>query len=253
MLMVLMGTAMRRLLNCFVAVVLASTATGAQAQGSWSGIYIGGNLGWRQADYTSALQGFPGNFVNGKQDGVSAGVHIGAQHQWNQFVFGLEGSLSSTKSFSSTYGDATASQSANCLISAPTLQCQARMGTLLTLGPRLGWAPNDKLMLFVKGGWASAGLGDRVSGAATGNTVGLTNANHRGTFWGGGVEYALTRHIIIGIDYMHVDLNSKFHCDHVAGGCAAGESRVASAEADIVNARLTFKLGGDEQRSAPMK
>lgn len=235
-----------RLCTALPLVWLGLTAPAAAQDRSWGGLYGGAHIGWAAASYTSELQGFPGNLVNGDHDTGIAGLHVGFQHQINKIVIGLEGSYGGTGLFSSN-GDRIAGGTPDCLgvnAAGPLLSCEARFHNLLTLGPRIGWAINSNWLLYGTGGFAAARISDQVIQNSTGRVVGSTSAVHGGWFYGGGIEYALGSNLVLGVEYLHVDLDSKLRCEIATlGGCAAGESRVGSAEADVFRARLSFKIG----------
>lgn len=240
--------------------VLAALGCAAPSQAGerdWSGLYAGASIGWAGTSYSSELQGFPGNLVSGDHDSGIAGLHVGIQHQFlRHFVIGVEGSLSGTGVFSD-YGDRIPGGVPDCLgvnVAGPQFSCEARLHNLFTVGPRLGWTPGEHWLLYATGGYANGRITDRVTLNSTGQTVGMTSASHDGWFIGGGVEYALNHNWIVGVEYMHVDFDSRFRCENVvAGGCAAGESRTGSADTDIVRARLSFKLGRPEEQHESMK
>ena len=239
-------------LACVMA--LAAPAIADDGHGKWGGLYVGANIGWQQTDYSSELRGFPGNIVGGDHSSGIVGIHAGFQHQIGRFVLGLEGSISGTSWFSD-FGSTKAGGTADCLGVNPLgslFSCRAGLHNLLTLGPRLGYALNDQWLIYGTGGWAVGDIRDRVTLNANGNIVGATYGRHDGWFLGAGVEYALTRNWIIGLEYMHVDFDSKFRCEGIAGGgCLAGESRTGSADTDVIRARLSFKLGRDHHE--PLK
>lgn len=238
----------KRLASFIVGVSLCfGTSSGAIAgDHNWSGLYLGANLGWSATSYTSELRGFPGDMVNGDHDSAIGGLHVGFQHQLGQVVVGLEGSYSGTGPFSG-YGDRNPGGTPDCVGVTPAgnlFSCDARLHNLFTLGPRLGWAPSNNWLLYATGGLAMGRISDRVTVNTTGAIVGSTNDMHNGWFIGGGVEYALTKNWVFGLEYLHVDLDEKFRCELATlGGCGAGEARTGSAEADVVRARLSFKLG----------
>jgi hypothetical protein len=70
---------------------------------TWTGIYIGGQIGYAWAPATSTPLDFDpvtGAFVSGnlgsRPNGVIGGAHLGYQYQFNQFVLGIEGSVDGT-------------------------------------------------------------------------------------------------------------------------------------------------------------
>lgn len=227
------------------AIVVCGCAASSAEERNWSGVYLGGNIGWANTTYSSELQGFPGNLVTGEQDTGIAGVHLGYQHQFQKLVVGVEVSLSTTQLFDK-YSDRIAGGTPSCLgtnVAGPLFSCEAGMQNLVTLGPRLGWAIDSNWLVYGTGGWARATVNDRVTLNSTGGISGSTSERHDGWFVGGGVEYAFQGNWSVGIEYLHVDLNKVFHCELPSlGGCAAGESRSATADSDIVRARISFKL-----------
>ena len=172
------------------------------------------------------------------------------------FVVGIEGSISGTGAFSG-FGSRIAGGTPDCLGVNPAgflFSCEARLHDLLTLGPRIGWSPNSEWLLYTTGGYAKGRISDRAILNSTGQTAGMTSASHDGWFLGGGVEYALTRNWVVGVEYLRVDFDSRFHCEIPSlGGCAARESRTGSADSDIVRARLSFKLGSPAVEHESMK
>ncbi len=62
-----------------------------------------------------------------------------------------------------------------------------------------------------------------------------------------GVEYALTSNLILGAEYLHIDLENRTHAgfNNLAGPCLPRNHSV-NADADVVSGRLSFKFGRDE-------
>lgn len=227
------------------AVLPASPSLANDGKGRWGGLYIGASVGWQQTDYSSELRGFPGDLVTGDHTSGIAGLHLGFQHQMGRLVLGVEASLSGTGLFSSLSG-AIPGGTPECLgvAGSAIFSCQAGLSRLMTLGPKLGYAFSDRLMIYGTGGWAVGNIRDQVTVNSV--AVGATQDRHNGWFIGAGVEHALTRNWVVGLEYLHVEFDSKFRCETVVGGgCLAGESRTGAADTDIIRARLSFKFGRD--------
>jgi outer membrane immunogenic protein len=72
-----------------------------------------------------------------------------------------------------------------------------------------------------------------------------------GWFAGGGVEWAVTNNIILGVEYQHFDLDSERATRQLS--TTDVDNIALASEGDIVRARLSFKLGRPEERYEPMK
>src|SRR5262249_15057356 len=76
---------------------------------------------------------------------------------------------------------------------------------------------------------------------------------------GGGVEWKLTKQVVLGIDYQHIFVNDGFHsspCIQVpSGACAAanfGRVRI-DGDIDTVSARLSFLFDREPAAAKPLK
>jgi outer membrane immunogenic protein len=66
---------------------------------TWTGIYVGGQIGYGWGSYTFADpfdNAFGTTGLGGSPSGVIGGAHVGYNYQVNQFVFGLEGTVDGT-------------------------------------------------------------------------------------------------------------------------------------------------------------
>src|ERR1700681_2024328 len=70
---------------------------------TWTGIYVGGQIGyaWGAGNFNdSGFDPITGTFVSGTlgstPSGVIGGAHVGYQYQFNQLVLGIEGSVDGT-------------------------------------------------------------------------------------------------------------------------------------------------------------
>ena len=225
----------------FSSLLKTSTIAGAMviaaalpAKADWSGLYIGASVGYVWSDdvnwvYTN------GNTPQSSIDIENAivGGHFGIQHQWGQIVVGLEAS------YNGRIGD---DKGSTALCPNPAFTCSAGMNTVFTVGPRLGWAPNHQWLLYVTGGYAGAYL---TTFATNGVTEEKSSAYHDGWFIGGGVEFAIHRGWVLGVEYRHYDLSREFH------EVFNTADRSIDAEFDSVTFRLSYKWGRTEE--APLK
>jgi outer membrane immunogenic protein len=97
-----------------------------------------------------------------------------------------------------------------------------------TVGGKLGFGA-DRLLLYVTGGWGFASIEGSYSGSAT--------RTHNGWTAGGGVDYALTNRLILGVQYRHYDLGSQ-----VYDGVGAGGHESFDVTLDTLGAKVDFKF-----------
>ena len=219
------------------------------AIGNWSGLYFGVNAGVAWSDikqdfrtYDPEVYGFH-NVKNDDSNGLLGG-HIGLQHQWGRFVVGVEASYSGVGPFGHDWegGDCNDGKGG---------ACQSRLNSLFTVGPRLGLA-HDNLMFYVTGGYASAQIQTRYVNLQYDREYFAASARHDGWFIGGGAEWAIHDRWVLGLEYLHVNLDSEQHWSK-DGAPEVGITRSVDGDIDIVRARLSFKLGRGEHHAEPMK
>jgi outer membrane immunogenic protein len=215
----------------------------------WTGVYVGGSVGagrqsldWRFTNPTPPSCCAP--FSASESEGVYGG-HVGAQIQFGHIVVGAE--LGDIWSFDGSFAGKT-----GCVGTSPGFTCEAKIRSgILTAGPRLGWAV-DNWLLYGTGGYAEGGVFSKGV-AANGTVFDYSRTHYRdGWFAGGGVEYALAKNIIFGVEYQHIDLATTFHAssaDSFAPSPPGVNGRDIGASEDIVRARLSFKIGPSDWRS----
>jgi opacity protein-like surface antigen len=215
---------------------LAGTSFAASADGhryNWSGLYFGANAGWLTGEgdwtYPNGTSPQPITFDSGVLGG-----HIGLQHQFNSIVVGVEGGWMGTGAFADNDFDG-----GNCPNAA--FRCLGRLNSLYMIGPRVGWTPSSNWMLYLTGGYASGRIETRTVSVATGLAFDQSASRHDGWYLGGGVEVALAHNMILGVEYLHIDLDAR---NAAPSPFSATEVRNnLSGDADVVRARLSFILG----------
>jgi outer membrane immunogenic protein len=152
---------------------------------NWSGIYLGGHLGYSWSGESAT---FTGIGLGGSLDpkGFLAGGQIGANWQVGALVFGIEGDLSWTNASGST-------TIAGTLVNADHNWYGTATG-------RLGYAWNNWL-LYGKGGaaWMNADYS---------TPAGSIKATRNGWIVGGGIEYGLAPNWSAKIEYDYLDLGT---------------------------------------------
>ena len=236
----------------------------------WSGFYVGLNGGWT-ATHTGWTWDTPGganglchgfvdctgiaNTSHMHGDGILGG-QIGIQQQFGVFVLGVEAAVDET------LGDDDSGSAGACVgfTTTPNMRCQTRFSELFTVGGRLGWTPVRPWLLYASGGFASAQVESKLMAV---NSVGaaLAGSDHfedgdrqNGWYVGGGIEFALASNVIVGAEYQHIDLGSNDQINTQAGGApfdntyGARAGRDIDVTADLVRARISFKLGRERTR-----
>lgn len=208
---------------------------GEPARYNWSGLYVGANAGyaWGDVDWQYTSPPGPPGAVSREVDGGIFGGHVGFQHQWHSLVIGVEGS------YSASAGDKIDDRGLDSPFFAANFDSYARINSLLMAGGRIGWTPMSNWLLYASGGWANAKVETSFIFRPTGLVGGQDAERHNGYYIGGGIEYALTPNWIVGVEYIHVDLDSKLH----APGGGFGIERTVEPDFDVVRARVSFKLG----------
>ena len=215
--------------------------------GTWSGIYLGVNAGVSWENYSSDYKRFsPADpeaprYSSSETSGLLGG-HVGIQHQLGRIVVGVEGSWSGNGPFSNDF------HGQKCFPTGggPDYHCEARMNSFFTVGPRLGVTHNN-MMFYLTGGYASGQIQSReydpqnlaVTVPAQGIEKWKWAARHDGWFVGGGAEMMLRDRWVLGLEYLHIDLDTATHYKPISPSL----TRAIDGEADIVRLRLSYKFG----------
>lgn len=183
---------------------------------NWSGVYFGGHggYGWGRAKWSDiqALDTALGDDTSDGQGpthkvkGPIVGGHFGLQYQWGPTVFGFEfsGAWANLRATSCCEFGVLDDNYATTVFSI--YQAVGRLG--LAGGPWHG---------YVKGGYAGARVGielvDRIGAPTSGSTKQWTD----GFVVGGGLEYAATPFLVLGVDYSFIHLNNRDHTVNLIG------------------------------------
>jgi outer membrane immunogenic protein len=239
-----------------IAVAASSAQAGGQYGGSfkdepivvlpqynWSGLYIGAHVGgaWSDIERHYPLADHyvntPGAVISHEADGAVAGGHLGLQHQVGHVVIGGEVNL--------THADLDAHSTANSSsVGNNPVDLNTEIRSIFTATARLGYAW-DRWLVYAKGGYANAKF--EVSSEDPSDTASSTH-RHNGWVVGGGLEYALLRDVIIGVEYNYMNFDERTHFADCRPGCASPTFQDTDVDAEVqtVMARLTLKLGRDQ-------
>jgi len=216
---------------------------------SWRGFYVGLHAGYGWGDGDHAITGSP--FWATGPDGSGAfaqdlsgrvvGGHAGYNFTSGPFVFGAEASIS---------GGGLGENGTITPFFPASDRWAVEVDWYATLTGRIGYA-FDRVLIYAKGGYAGGEIDSRVAdsvfafaGACTAGTCKAGASEwHHGWTAGGGLEYAVLRNLVLGIEYNYVDLGSATHATATSG--TAGTvflSESVDIQFQTITARLTFKL-----------
>ena len=240
---------------------------------NWTGVYIGGQVGYGWADGDSAFDfghphvnqflfdeiGLQKNFGQ-NSEGWMGGGHLGVQFQHGNWIFGAEGTYDKM--------DADASSSANwdfgigkchvdflCVFTDGEQALKTEIDDLWTLTGRMGYAWG-RWMAYVKGGYARAeiSMASNIDGEVGAcifyycPSIGLgfsgsSKEDHDGWVLGAGTAYMVHKNVTLGVDYSYIDLDSETHTvkgtksidfGH-AGGHNSGKSHGLEVDPDAIH------------------
>ena len=185
---------------------------------SWTGFYIGGNLGVAWTDGNVCCDDF-GNSPSISQNAVfTGGGQVGANYQWNWFVLGVEGDfdwLANNHNSSNTLS-----------IAGHSLQFSANDRWIATVTGRVGYAFNwgtwggapgwglgngGPWLIYGKGGWGWAGVNKfTLTSVTNGGSIDLSNSNSNdGPVGGVGIEWAFAPNWTAKLEYDNLFLSDK--------------------------------------------
>jgi|SRR5579862_632413 len=179
---------------------------------SWTGFYVGANVGGEWGRTTAidqlATNGVPFNAVgdtfSAYNNGPTGGITAGYNWQISNLVAGAEGDLGAL--IASSRG--TSSLAGNIHVSSS----DSWFGTIRG---RLGLAFEQSL-IYGTGGYIDAPLRSHVF---TDSGTALTTSNGSSSGWiaGGGVEHMLTARLSAKLEYLHYDMGTALSADLAVG------------------------------------
>ncbi|ALK08634.1 outer membrane protein [Blastochloris viridis] len=166
---------------------------------NWTGVYLGGHIGWAWADTSSDYDyyGFPYTGYGGKDDnGFLGGGQIGFNYQVGQWVFGVEGDVSWTD----------LGTSHDYYIDDPFFYYGrgSSVDWIATLTGRIGYAW-DNWLLYAKGGAAWGGRDGGRNYDLLDVYYDNRDDTHTGWTLGAGVEWAWTPNWSVKLEYDYID------------------------------------------------
>ena len=212
---------------------------------SWTGFYIGGNIGGAWAQHNFTFDNL--SFNNGSNNAVFiGGGQVGGNYQFNNFVIGVEG----------TFDWAANNNNNNVGVVVPagilgigphTLQVTANDKWIATLAARLGVA-YDRVLFYAKGGGAWVGANSlTITDVTTGASItGSTNNTLSGFLVGGGIEWAFTSNWTVKAEYDYIGLGNRTFTVPIGAPFLVGDTFTTSGTNNVQMATvgINFLFGG---------
>jgi outer membrane immunogenic protein len=170
---------------------------------SWTGFYIGGNLGgaWAHNTITDSLFGL--SFGNGNNNGVFVGGgQVGFNYQVSNVVFGVEGDFDWAANNNNSV--------AGVVFGGHNFTASANDRWMATVAGRLGYAI-DRWLIYVKGGGGWVGANSFTVTDVTAGTSVTAGSNSTISGWlvGGGFEWAFYNNWSMRAEYDFFGLSSR--------------------------------------------
>ena len=201
---------------------------------TWTGFYLGGNLGaaWAQRSVTDL---FGNTFTRASDGRFMGGGQLGYNWQTGNFVLGVEGDIDGIASDNK--------RSASVIIggTGPFVVTSNSSNWVATLAARFGWAA-DHWLFYGKagGGWVGNNNGFTVTNVTTGASFASGGGNTAGGWLlGGGIEYAINNNWSLKGEYDFIGLGNRNFAVPVVVGVPARVDVFTSSSRNL----QMFKFG----------
>src|SRR5437870_3477371 len=179
-----------------------SSAVYAAPPCTWTGFYLGGNIGgaWANRDVLDPFLGV--NFNNGNSNGVFiGGGQLGYNWQINYFVLGIEADF-----------DGAANNNNTGTVFIPrvgTIQVTSNNRWITTLAARFG-VTNGPWLFYGKAGGGWVGNEDfTITNLSTGASITASNNSNSGWLVGAGIEWAFAPNWSPKVEYNFLGLDDR--------------------------------------------
>lgn len=204
---------------------------------SWTGFYIGANLGgaWAHGDVTDSLFGL--DFNNGSNNGVFiGGGQVGLNYQFSNFVLGVEGDFDWA-------GNNNTTSTGVVIPGVGTFLATSSDTWISTVAARFGVAYDHWLFYGKAGGGWVGNSGFTVTNVTTGASIsGSNNNTNSGWLVGGGGEWAFASNWSAKIEYDFLSLSSRTFTS--PGVILAGDTfTTGNPNIQMVKFGINYKFG----------
>ena len=225
-----------------VGMAVISQSSSAAAAYDWSGLYVGANFGYGQANTSWMNQAstalfadyLPGGSFSHEIEGLTGGGQVGYNFQRGRWVYGVEAILDVSA--------IAANRLSDTIFGAADDLFNARIRALALVSGRLGYAW-DNVLAYAKAGIALANIKASVSDVG-GITTGTGNDSQwrSGPAFGVGLEYGVTPNLSLGIEYNYIHLDSASY--QLGGGAGSYLWEVEISDISLVMVRLNYRFNG---------
>jgi outer membrane immunogenic protein len=228
---------------------------------TWTGCYIGGNVGYARGDVSQNSTATPAfvqfqnspaftaaivasSHVTNHPDGVTVGGGVGCNYQTGAFVIGVEGDINySDISFSQIRGPFPTPNS-----QPHTWEESFRSNWFATIRGRAGVTFAERHLLYVTGGAAFAEYNGFKAldfpGFVGFRYAGAVGDDHRvGWVVGVGWEYAFNNNWSAKAEYLHMDFGSQSVLAIQSGNLANNLQHNFKFREDVVRVGLNYRFG----------
>ena len=201
---------------------------------TWTGCYIGGNIGGAFGDLKATTPEFPGAEISTNGSGFAGGGQIGCDYQFaGGWVLGIRNMYDWT--------DNKRSGSFVDPVSGFPVVANFNNQWFDTLTARLGYAVAPAWLLYFQGGAAWGHTSTNIT--FNGLQIGQTSKTRTGWTIGGGVEWMFAPHWSAFLEGNWMDLGSRDGILDPASGCTFCTFNVKATEATVL-VGVNYRFGG---------
>jgi outer membrane immunogenic protein len=234
-------TALRLTASCGIALAAAPAvadgyrgpAEHVQPPFSWTGFYIGANVGyaWARSEHCDGANvdcsGGAPTFPEADPSGAFGGLTVGYNYQTRNFVLGIEGDYNFAHMKNTTPGTATFV----CIGG-----CTTELGNFGTVRARLGYAYWTSLTYFTVG-LAFTDWKGKIGSPAV---LQAGSSEEASVVIGGGLEYAFFSRLSAKIEYLHIFEGARFV--YAPSFCVAPGCQIKNEDIDLLRVGLNLLL-----------
>ena len=223
---------------------------------SWTGFYIGGNIG---GGFDGTLTGYSGNagtainFANGQlptslapgNGGIIGGVQAGYDYQVSPiWLVGVEADIQG----SGYKGTASVTPTPNTDVPSVLTTVENHSDYFGTVRGRAGWLATPQFLIYGTGGFAYAREEGSLSSINSFTTVmGSSTTTKYGYAAGAGFEIMAVPHWMFRVEYLYLGLGNLSTTGVITAGTGPAGSTLTATQPireNVLRAGLSYKFGG---------
>lgn len=200
----------------------------------WSGFYLGGHVGYGEADVSGEFDDSNTNSTDAspndlRLNGIVGGAQAGFNWQINNFVLGAEGDVSVTG-----WSDSKVTPGESEKISAD-------VDLLASLRARVGFAV-DTLLIYATAGAAWSDAEYSAADTAAPPFAGSLDFDEVGLVAGGGIEWGMSEHTSVRLEGLHYDFDDKKSAGNLVGDPGTFDDSVTLDDAWVVRLGVNWRF-----------